>query len=611
MAISAETEAILDRLKREGQLTRNSGTNSIRSVSIKLDKFENIFNSISVNVAEQTSMLRKSLNIQEEAIEAEKRKEDLDKINQKGQPPKKPTPKNEKKKDEKKKSKGLFDFLAAAGGGIMGMLKPLLIGGAGLFVAYNFAKGYIDEKTGGGFTKFENSMIDTFNNVDWTALGESFKTFASKIPEAVTSIANFLSDPLNAILAGAGLTAAGILSGFAGGALARGVSRGIIEGVLGTGASGGRDGARTGGKGLMNLRNVARGAGLGILTSALAYYSDDVKTWLGEQGMPQDWANVAVDSAVTIGTFTSVGMMFGPQGALVGAAIGLAYVLGKGIYNWFQNAKAEGERKLADRLAAADAINGQFPELESTPADPNQANTDGVAGTQSATPLIPSSTDATQMATAARIYEDFDENLAAAAAGNAEALATVREQLNQASLEEVMDMYGPLMASLTSQVNVLGDYLGEDSGGRFANMMGQLETLDAFVAQSGGDQRFVAMRNQMRQNMLRQFQGVTSSDENFSALTPAQQAVLRRLEEMMDPNYEAQSRSDFINGTVLRELEESGVMGTQGGQVVIGKLGGDNYVTNQTTRMGDQNVAQVTQVQGGGSGDSNPMSLPK
>ena len=35
---SADTQAIIDRLKAEGDLARNSGTNSIRSVKINLDR---------------------------------------------------------------------------------------------------------------------------------------------------------------------------------------------------------------------------------------------------------------------------------------------------------------------------------------------------------------------------------------------------------------------------------------------------------------------------------------------------------------------------------------------------------------------------------------------
>lgn len=37
--LSPETEAIVARLKSEGDLVRNSGTNSIKAITINLDKF--------------------------------------------------------------------------------------------------------------------------------------------------------------------------------------------------------------------------------------------------------------------------------------------------------------------------------------------------------------------------------------------------------------------------------------------------------------------------------------------------------------------------------------------------------------------------------------------
>jgi len=44
--MSDETKAILARLKAEGDLVRNTGKNSIREVSIKLDKFMPVFQNI-------------------------------------------------------------------------------------------------------------------------------------------------------------------------------------------------------------------------------------------------------------------------------------------------------------------------------------------------------------------------------------------------------------------------------------------------------------------------------------------------------------------------------------------------------------------------------------
>ena len=64
-AYSEQTQAIVDRLKAEGQLIRNTGTNSIKSMNIKLDKFQGLFKSINNELMFQTDMLRQSLEIEQ------------------------------------------------------------------------------------------------------------------------------------------------------------------------------------------------------------------------------------------------------------------------------------------------------------------------------------------------------------------------------------------------------------------------------------------------------------------------------------------------------------------------------------------------------------------
>lgn len=66
-------DKIVERLKQEGQLTRNSGTNSISAVRKDLVKFDNIFQSINTNIIEQTQILRETLQLHlEEAGKAER-----------------------------------------------------------------------------------------------------------------------------------------------------------------------------------------------------------------------------------------------------------------------------------------------------------------------------------------------------------------------------------------------------------------------------------------------------------------------------------------------------------------------------------------------------------
>lgn len=614
MAISAETEAIIDRLKAEGQLTRNSGSHSIRSVKIQLEKFEGVFNSISGNIAEQTQLLRKQMGIQEEAIERQQRRDDLNELQPPVQPEIEETTTDTTITDSNgKKSKGLIEMISGFGGSLLGMMKPLLLGSAGLFVAYNFAKGFIDKKTGGGFTAFETSMIDTFKEVDWSALGTSFVTFATKIPEAVTAITDFISSPLGMILAGAGLTAAGIMSGFAGGALAKGVTAGIIQGVLGSGGGGGPAGQGAAGAGLMNLRKVLKVSALGALTGALVFYGDDISTWLQTQGMSEGWANFAVDSATAVSGALTLGAMFGPPGLLVGAVAGIAYVAGKTLYDWFKRNQADAEKKLADRLALADILEGNLGSLENyddavlRAARMKRPNTEGVAGSASADKFT-KTTDAEQMAIAANLYDDFDEVLQQAAEGDKAAVNDVIKMLDQATIQRFIDRFGPMMAAQRGQLTMLGDNLGSvEDDEAYNKFFSQLEELNKFVELSGNDTAILTMRNELRNGILRSFQGITSTSEDFEFLTDDQKRILKALEEIMSGGPAAQKLSSLAGSAATQQMLADAAMGNGGTNVVIGKVGGDTIQNTQITKGGAVNIADVKSYNQTG----NPMSPMK
>ena len=108
--------------------------------------------------------------------------------------------------------------------------KNLALAGAGLFVGYNFLKGFIDEKTGGGFTEFEKNIGPFAKSLpgigsalsDFPGTLARLQTSIDGIGKSITdfsaSINNFLKDygtPL-AMLAGlAGLIGFGGLGGLA------------------------------------------------------------------------------------------------------------------------------------------------------------------------------------------------------------------------------------------------------------------------------------------------------------------------------------------------------------------------------------------------------------
>lgn len=162
--LSPDSQAIVDRLKQEGNLVRNSGTHSIRSVKIQLDKFEEIFKTISNNISLQNDVLKMQTDIvkadaknSEEESERARSEEQFEKLEPQNDS-------NDKKplvtEAESKKINDIGDSIrnALSFKSMLTSFKNVALAGAGLFVGYNFLKGFIDEKTGGGFTEFEKNI---------------------------------------------------------------------------------------------------------------------------------------------------------------------------------------------------------------------------------------------------------------------------------------------------------------------------------------------------------------------------------------------------------------------------------------------------------------------
>lgn len=334
--MSPQTQAIIDRLTSEGNLLRNSGTNSIRSVKIELGKFNSVFNAISNNLASQAAIQAASAATQNTVLEEQRRANDLAELET-------PEAKGESKADILNAEADLLDAKArlkdskenAKGESIFGMFKSLLpamnsikniaLGGAGLFVAYNFAKGMIDKKTGGKFTEFEDSMIKTFKEVDWNNVGSALVDFAGKVPDALLAITDFLSSPLGAIAAGGATMAALLSSPIISGAVSGGV-RGLLTGgpVATTVPPTGAPGAK-GAKGAMNARQYAMAAaGAGVV-----YYSSDIADFIKRQAGMTDLeiSTMKMDGLVDVGIGAAggaltLGSIFGPAGIIPGAIIG-------------------------------------------------------------------------------------------------------------------------------------------------------------------------------------------------------------------------------------------------------------------------------------------------
>lgn len=154
--LSQETIAIIDRLKAEGDLNRNTGTNSLRSMNIKLDKFDSLFRSINANVIEQTSMLKAQLGVANDAQERARTQEQFDEVTPSptaNQTTDYETSQNEKKKNTNTAINKMGDAISKAMS-----LKNLAIGAGAGFVGYNLLKGFIDTKYDGAFTEMEEGL---------------------------------------------------------------------------------------------------------------------------------------------------------------------------------------------------------------------------------------------------------------------------------------------------------------------------------------------------------------------------------------------------------------------------------------------------------------------
>ena len=193
MAISEETKAIIERLKAEGDLIRNTGTNSLKSMNIKLEKFDGLFTSINNNIQMQTEMLQAQLGIAQDAIEKQRSSEQFDEIAAVEKQTK--SDNTEKAANDaaaqKETDKKIDNIAAAISSGFS--LKNFAMGAAGLFVGYNLLKGFVDEKTNGGWTAFESNlgnMAKGLGGIDFSTLPQTFSNLQASLDGIGESLAS-------------------------------------------------------------------------------------------------------------------------------------------------------------------------------------------------------------------------------------------------------------------------------------------------------------------------------------------------------------------------------------------------------------------------------------
>ena len=335
--LSQETQAIIDRLKAEGDLNRNSGTNSVRSVKIKMDQFQGLFESISANIIEQTAIMQSNAGMAVEALEREKSREQFEEL----VAPDKNKPDSDDKKPLSEVGEKTGDSIAKALS-----MKNLALGAAGLFVGFNLLKGFIDEETDGGFSK----MQATISNIKWGDVETQFKTMTS----AVTAInwtnfsdaINNMSNTVNTFTTWIGETGISDI-----------LTKVVGAGLVGVGVKGAVAGMLAGTKGAgMGARLAAIGPGLALAAAGLAvYYGDDIKDYITAQtGAESPEMQGGIENLVTVGQVglaaLSIAMLFG-GGPLSIAVVAATAAVGMGVLikSWIDKNK----RVRAEEFAAS------------------------------------------------------------------------------------------------------------------------------------------------------------------------------------------------------------------------------------------------------------------
>jgi len=473
MAISENTQAIIDRLRAEGDLIRNSGTNSIRNVKIELEKFAPLFKSIEYNIRASTNILRNQAGIMSDQLEAQRTSEQLAELNSAAATNQMAEDSNtvEKEKEQEKVTvKGIVsDALKFAGISAVGV--------TGFLVAKGFFDAY------GGASKFFEDEL----GIPVAKLKERFGIIGT----AVDKVGAVLND-----FAALGLD--GVMSFILGSAAITAGVKGIVQGVLGTKLS-------TGGTLRMGITRSAA-----LMVAGLAYmYADDMKSWLTNLGVDQDWANTTVNLANSAISGMALGAMFGPGGMLVGAIAGFAVGIGYSLYKY-----------LEDRRAAMKAAREKMTaDLKAMGLDPEKSESDV------------SKTINTQYATKQAMNLDLinQDDINKAIDGDEKSQLKVEAAIQTAKDKIIADQdYAPVMASLRNEINTLiRDKLGVEGGldqEKADALINKLKELKA-----NADPMVQAQAVQLTNQLLKEFQDIKINDEDFAILPKRQKDFLRRV----------------------------------------------------------------------------------
>jgi len=365
--MSADTQAIIDTLMEQGRLLRNDGrTNSIKTVNIKLDKFQDSFNSMNRLLGDISASLRVMVGgdgqqgtiqagspaagggtaaqiqqVFEEGQERDelmgqirdqlKRQADLDDVElERAERAEKE--KQEQEKRDRIKKQGEENMKALKENTLSGqlisnpvsfltkVLKGALIG----FVGFNVIRGVVDAWTGGAMTEF-------IEGIDWEAIGSNFKDLAEWLGS-------------NKWAAFTGVLSSWLLVDFGVPLAVNAVGEALRTNALTTALAKMSGAQMTSAPGFLTTTNLLKAGVLGLVATGLAFAGEKIRDSIRFDDMTDEQilraeavgydtpSSAAASMAGYTAAGATIGSYFGPKGAIVGAALGFAYGVSKKIY---------------------------------------------------------------------------------------------------------------------------------------------------------------------------------------------------------------------------------------------------------------------------------------
>lgn len=424
-------ETINERLIKEGQLTRNTGTNSIKSVNINLDKFSKVFSSMERQLVMQSSFLESiynqniaAFNLEKDKIaDEERRRAQLESMasgdagSSTDNDATAPVVGKVKATEEQKESllsgmipgigNMLGSFFGTAGGVSLAKLAPkLLKGGLLAYVAGpigDYVTGFVEEGMKslnlGTSEEFNKGLADNIGNAASAAtIGMMFGKKYALLFGAGTLIGGMVSDALgigpddeflpNSAIAqkiketfGASLKTEDIVNtgAMVGLAFGPGLIKSLFKSeIVGEGADAGGGGGKSKLKDAFKSGFTAKRVGWGLAFAALGTIAaEGIRDATGSDNLG--------DAAQWITSGASLGMTFGPTGALVGALAGLAAFGYTKLVDWVDDygkkkmeeitAEIEGQLNTADAALKAGDVAGAQDAINKAQAN----NFQGVA----------------------------------------------------------------------------------------------------------------------------------------------------------------------------------------------------------------------------------------